>query len=100
VSGDGLPIREAVVVTLGAAGAIVIRPDGTPTEAAAPRVDAIDAVGAGDAFVGALAADLAAGTTLDEAVRRAVVAAALSTTHTGARGGMPTSAELEARLRA
>lgn len=100
VSGDGPAIREAVVVTLGAAGAIAIRPDGTMVEAVAPPVDAIDTVGAGDTFVGALAADLAAGSSLDEAVRRAVVAAALSTTRAGARGGMPTRPVLEAALRA
>jgi ribokinase len=87
------------VVTLGAAGAIVVRADRPPLEVAALRVDAIDAVGAGDTFVGVLAADLAAGRTLDDAVQRAVVAAALSTTRPGARGGMPTSAELDAALR-
>jgi ribokinase len=99
-SGDGPAIREAVVVTVGAAGAIVVRADGPPVVVAAPRVDAIDTVGAGDTFVGVLAADLAVGRGLDEAVRRAVVAAALSTMRQGARGGMPTSAELEAALRA
>ena len=98
VSGDGPAIREAVVVTLGARGALVIRSDGSVVEAVAPRVDAVDTVGAGDTFVGALAADLAAGRALDEAVRRAVVAAALSTTKAGARGGMPTRSELEAAL--
>jgi ribokinase len=98
VSGDGPAVREAVVVTLGAGGALVIRPDGSLVEAVAPRVDAVDTVGAGDTFVGALAADLAAGRALDEAVRRAVVAAALSTTKAGARGGMPTRSELEAAL--
>jgi ribokinase len=96
---DGPPIREAIVVTLGSAGALVVRRDRPPLEARAPRVDAIDTVGAGDTFVGVLAADLAAGRTLDEAVRRAVVAAALSTIRSGARGGMPTTAELEAALR-
>jgi ribokinase len=99
VTGDGEPVQEAVVVTLGATGAIVVRPGGGVIEALAPRVEAIDAVGAGDTFVGALAADLAAGRPLDEAVRRAVVAAALSTTRPGARGGMPTTRELEAALR-
>jgi ribokinase len=98
VSGDGPAIHEAVVVTLGAAGAIVLRPDGAIVEAVASRVDAIDTVGAGDTFVGALAADLAAGANLDEAVRRAVVAAALSTTRAGARGGMPTRSEVDAAL--
>jgi ribokinase len=97
-SGDGSPIREAVVVTLGAAGAIVVRAAGAPTAFAAPRVDAIDTVGAGDTFVGVLAADLAAGRSLDDAVQRAVVAAALSTTREGARGGMPTSTELDTAL--
>jgi ribokinase len=97
-SGDGPPVREAVVVTLGEAGAIVVRPNHPPIVVAAPRVDVIDTVGAGDTFVGALAADLAAGKPLDEAVRRAVVAAAVSTTRRGARGGMPTADELEAAL--
>jgi ribokinase len=95
-SGDGPAVREAVVVTLGAAGAIVVRADRPPLEVLAEPVEAIDTVGAGDTFVGVLAADLASGRTLDEAVRRAVVAAGLSTTRSGARGGMPTSAELDA----
>jgi len=97
---DGPPIREAVVVTLGAAGAIVVRADHALLEAASPSVDAVDTVGAGDAFVGALAAGLADGNAIDGAVQRAVVAAALSTLRPGARGGLPTAAELEAAVRA
>jgi len=97
-SPDGPPIRDAVVVTLGAAGAIAVRRDEPVVETAAPRVDAIDTVGAGDAFVGCLAADMAEGRPLDDAVRRAVAAAALSTLRVGARGGLPTTAELEAAL--
>jgi ribokinase len=58
----------------------------------------VDTVGAGDTFNGALAAGLAAGLALDVACRRAVAAAGLSTTRPGARGGMPTLAELEAHL--
>jgi len=96
---DGRPIREAVVVTLGPAGAVVVRADRPALEVPPPSVDAIDTVGAGDAFVGALAASLAAGRALDEAVRRAVVAAALSTTRPGARGGLPNAAELDAAIR-
>ena len=97
-SADGPPIRQAVVVTLGAAGALVVRRYGPLVEARAPRVDAIDAVGAGDTFVGILAADLASGRSLDEAVGRAVVGGALSTTRRGARSGMPTATELEAAM--
>jgi ribokinase len=98
-TGDGPGVREAVVVTLGAAGAIIVRSNGPSVVVAAPRVDVLDTVGAGDTFVGALAADLAARRSLEDAVRRAVVAAAQSTTRRGARGGMPTADELETVLR-
>jgi sugar/nucleoside kinase (ribokinase family) len=64
-------------------------------EVPADRVPTIDSTGGGDAFCGALAASLAEGRPLAEAVRRAVAAAALATTHVGAREGMPTANELE-----
>jgi ribokinase len=64
-------------------------------EVPADRVVAIDSTGAGDAFCGALAAALAEGRSLAEAVQRAVAAGALATTHSGAREGMPTASELE-----
>ncbi len=64
-------------------------------EVPADRVATVDSTGAGDAFCGALAASLAEGRPLAEAVQRAVAGAALATTHVGAREGMPTSAELE-----
>ena len=99
-SPDGPPIREAVVVTLGAAGALLVRGDRPAVEVVSPIVDAVDTVGAGDAFVGSLATDLAGGRPLEEAVHRAVTAAALSTLQAGARGGLPTAVELEAALRA
>jgi ribokinase len=89
------PSWPAVVVTLGAAGALVVRIDGPALAVGAPDVTPLDTTGAGDAFNGALAAALADGLDLPEAVRRAVAAASLSTTRPGARGGMPTRAELE-----
>jgi ribokinase len=64
-------------------------------EAPAAHVSTVDSTGAGDAFNGALAAALAEGRTLAEAVRRALAAGALATTRVGAREGMPTAAELE-----
>ena len=88
----------AVVVTLGAAGALVVRGDRPAVEIPAPLVTPIDTTGAGDTFNGTLAAALADGEALEAAVRRAVAAAALSTTRPGARGGMPTRPELEAFL--
>jgi ribokinase len=69
-------------------------------EVLADRVATVDSTGAGDAFCGALAAALAEGRPLAEAVQRAVAAGALATTHVGAREGMPTFAELEEFLAA
>lgn len=61
----------------------------------ASKVTAIDSTGAGDAFNGALAAALASGLPLEQAVRRAVASGGLATTKVGAREGMPTAAELK-----
>jgi ribokinase len=91
----GLPDR-AVIVTLGAAGALAVPWDGPAIAIPAPRVVPVDTTGAGDTFNGALAAGLAAGLPLGDAARRAVGAAGLSTTRAGAREGMPTTAELAA----
>jgi len=93
-----LPVREAVVVTLGSEGALVVPRDAAEWSVPALPVDVVDTTGAGDAFNGALAAALASGSSLAEAVRRAVAAGSLATTKVGAREGMPTSDELEAAL--
>jgi ribokinase len=95
---EGQGIRSAVIVTLGAAGAVVVARGAQPLDLPAPAVTAVDSVGAGDAFNGALAAGLASGLPVEDAARRAIAAAALSTTHSGAREGMPTEHELEALL--
>jgi ribokinase len=76
------------VVTAGAHGAALAGPDGTGTVSAF-RVDAVDTVGAGDTFVGALAVALAAGIPAAEAVRVASAAAATAATRPGAQAGMP-----------
>ena len=75
----------AAVVTLGAAGALSATPDGAFTRHPAPRVEAVDATGAGDVFSGVLAAALADGAALPAAVEAAVHAAAASVTRPGAR---------------
>jgi ribokinase len=78
----------AVVVTLGAEGAVVV--EGERAERLpAPRVKAVDTTGAGDAFCGALAGALSDGATLVEAARWAVRVAAVSVTRHGAQGGLP-----------
>jgi ribokinase len=94
-----LPVREAVIVTLGVAGALLVPWEGAAQTVPAIVIEAVDTTGAGDAFNGALAAALAEGRDIDEAVRRAVAASGLATTRPGAREGMPTAADLEAVLR-
>ncbi len=84
-----------VVVTLGAAGALVLDPaHGVVERAPAPMVETIDTTGAGDTLSGVLAACLATGTPMLGALSWAVTAAALSTTGVGARGVLPDRAEV------
>jgi ribokinase len=85
------------VVTLGAAGALAIGPTGAHRIAALP-VEPVDTTGAGDAFVGVLAAALDQGHDLAAALARASVAAGLACTRLGAQTSQPTAAEIEARL--
>jgi ribokinase len=85
-----------VLVTLGADGALLL--SGEIERLPAPAVDVVDTTGAGDAVNGALAAELAAGRTLREAARFAMVAAALSTRVAGARAGMPRRDDVLAAL--
>jgi ribokinase len=73
------------VVTLGDAGCLVAHGDAVTRYAAAPAPAIVDTVGAGDAFAGGLAAALAGGESLDDAVVAALRAAALSLGHAGAR---------------
>jgi ribokinase len=89
--------RRAVVVTLGARGALLVPDDGSPVLLQAPPpVTPVDTTGAGDCFSGALAQALSTGRPLADAVRWAVTAAALSTTAPGARGALPDAAAVDA----
>lgn len=89
----GMP--ATIVATLGARGAALCH-GGTVTVLAPPKVTVVDTTGAGDTFVGALAAELAAGLELPQAVRHAVTAASLSTRTLGATQGMPRRDEVMA----
>lgn len=92
---DGTP--DVVVATLGGRGAAVCTP-GAVTLLPAPAVAVVDTTGAGDTFVGALAAELATGLDVLDAARLAVVAATLSTQSLGAIAGMPRRDEVLTRL--
>ena len=85
----------AVVLTLGARGAYVATRPGAGRRVAPPPVAVVDPTAAGDAFAGALAAALARGAHLDDAVDDAVIAGALATTRLGAVVSLPTRAEVD-----
>jgi ribokinase len=92
-SGEG----QTMVVTLGKAGALalerheVIQIDGRP-------VDPVDATGAGDCFVGFLAAELSRDEALRAALETANVAASLCVQSSGAGVSMPTLEEVRAAV--
>jgi len=97
---EELAARHAgpIIVTQGPSGALLVA-DGQSTRFAgypAPRT--VDTTGAGDTFCGVLAAWLAGGAPIDEAIRAANAAGALSVAAPGARGGMPTRDEIVALL--
>ncbi|MGI8417699.1 MAG: PfkB family carbohydrate kinase, partial [Nakamurella sp.] len=92
-TGSGIAGPSTVIVTSGAAGAVVVDADG-PTEVPAPKVDAIDTTGAGDCFCGVLAASFAEGAEIQHAATIAVRAASLAATRLGAAEGMPRRDEI------
>ena len=83
---------QTVVITLGAAGVVVVEGENF-YEVAAPQVQAIDTTAAGDCFNGVLAAQLAAGVDFKEAVALAVKAASQSVTRRGAQTSLPVYSE-------
>lgn len=85
---------SAVVITLGERGAL-IESDSGVRRVPAPRVEAVDTVGAGDAFCGALAVRLAAGGPLEASAAYACRAAALACTRPGAAASLPSFDEVE-----
>jgi len=99
---EALAIRDrfgtSVVVTLGAAGAAVADKTGAWTQPA-PKPDRVrDTTGAGDGFVGVLAASICAGFNLRDSVLRAVTAASHAVTKRGIGDSYVTGPELAALL--
>lgn len=89
-----LDAARLVCVTLGAAGARLIERGRPLASAPSPKVDAIDTVGAGDAFVAALVAEILRGRNLAGALEVACRAGALATTRRGAQASLPYRREL------
>ncbi|PZE32354.1 ribokinase [Curtobacterium sp. MCSS17_006] len=88
------------IVTRGGAGCVVHDGGVEPVSIDAVRVEPVDTTGCGDAFMGAVALRLAAGDALVDAARFAVGVGAYAATKPGAQASYPTTAELEAFLRA
>ena len=79
---------ETVLITLGARGALLVTREGA-TQIPAPRVDVLDTTAAGDAFNGALACAIGEGQPLEEAVRFANCAGAITVSGRGAQPAIP-----------
>lgn len=88
------------IVTRGGSGCVVHDGDDEPVSIDAVRVEPVDTTGCGDAFMGSVALRLAAGDSLVDAARFAVGVGAFAATKAGAQASYPTTAELEAFLRA
>ena len=88
------PAIPAAVVTRGARGCLVVEGGGAWELPAVPVERVVDTTGAGDCFAAALSWALGWGQSLGDAARFASRAAALSVTAAGARGGLPTQAEV------
>ncbi len=112
LTGEADPVRAAealsaggswAIVTLGAEGSVIAHDGSVLGLAPARPARAVDTTAAGDTFVGALVARLAASSErgeveMVEAVRWATVAASVSVTRAGATSSMPTLAEVAAIL--
>jgi ribokinase len=86
--------RQTICVTLGKRGSVALV-DGEVLTVAGRPVKAVDTTGAGDCFVGALAARLALGASVRDAITYANIAASISVQRMGAAPSMPSAAEME-----
>lgn len=89
--------HSLVVVTMGSAGVLLVRPD-TVDFVPAFRVAAVDTTAAGDIFCGSFAVAVSEGKDVVAAARFASSASAISVTRVGAQPSAPTRSEIEAFL--
>jgi len=105
-AGDAASLRSllggSVIRTLGGDGVEWSSVDASAVDGSgrqpAPAVAVRDTTGAGDCFVGVLAAELDRGRPLAAAIRRAACAASLSCTRAGGQASLPAAAETDAAL--
>ena len=87
-----------VIVTLGDRGCLVLGLEWGQNLVPAPEIEAVDTVGAGDAFNGAFAVALAEGRPVLDAAVFACAAGSLAVTRPGAQGALATRAEIDRLL--
>jgi ribokinase len=90
--------NKVICVTLGKQGVLALV-NGEPFSIAGRTVKAVDTTGAGDCFVGAVAAQLAKGKSIQDALAYGNAAASICVQRMGAAPSMPTAAEVAAVLR-
>ena len=88
---------KIICVTLGKRGLVALI-DGQPLLIDGRAIKAVDTTGAGDCFVGAVAAQLAGGKPIHDALHYANMAASICVQRMGAAPSMPTAAEVEMTL--
>ncbi|MBK3518793.1 ribokinase [Carboxylicivirga marina] len=88
-------VNEAVILTLGSQGVVYRSKGGAPIHIKANQVKAIDTTAAGDVFCGYLVSFLSENNAIDEAIKLANNAAAISVTRKGAQPSIPFIKELK-----
>ena len=88
---------QNVIVTLGSSGSVICSASGREF-IPARKVEAVDTVGAGDVYNGALVTALSEGKSLPDAARFATLASSIAVTRPGAQTGVPHRPEVDALL--
>jgi ribokinase len=88
---------QTVIVTLGGRGVVALAERGARHLPAWP-VAIVETIGAGDAFAGVLASEMARGRHLDDALPLANAAGALAVTRSGAHDALPTGSQIRGFL--
>jgi ribokinase len=90
--------KGRTIVTLGSEGAALVTSDGKVKRFSAKKVSATDTTGAGDCFIGAFAAAIAAGANEESAVQFGIDCATKSVTRKGAQSSYPKIEEIDFSL--
>ena len=90
--------KGRTIVTLGSEGAALVTSDGKVKRFSAKKVSATDTTGAGDCFIGAFAAAIAAGANEESAAQFGIDCATKSVTRKGAQSSYPKIEEIDLSL--